>query len=197
MKRFLVTLLIFVLLLSCCRASTTTQDIMEENTATHEEQTDSAPENTTYPFGAFSAHTLTDETVSEEIFAQADLTVVNLWATYCGPCKREMPTLAMLHEELENVQVLGIVLDCTDQNGEPDPDQVALAIDLAQEANVTYHNLILNMDLAMLGVANVTSVPATLFVDNQGNLVGQGFYGMLEEAEWRSVIAERLEMINQ
>ena len=48
--------------------------------------------------------------------------------------------------------------------------------------------------LAMLGFAGLSAVPATLFVDRDGNLVGQGFYGALDEAGWRETIAERLEM---
>lgn len=192
MKR-IFALILALLLLAGCGAQTPT---VEEEPAVTEEV--SAPSEeaaaSDLSFGDFSAQTLSGETVTQEVFAEADLTVVNLWATYCGPCKSEMPVLGMLDEELDNVQVLGIVLDCTDQTGNPDSTQVELAVDLMEEAGANYINLVLNTDLAMLGVANVTSVPATLFVDRDGNLVGQGFYGALDEPTWRAVIDERLEM---
>ena len=104
-----------------------------------------------------------------------------------------MPVLAKLHRELEDVQVLGIVIDVTDQQGQPDEGQIELALDLLDAAEADYPNLILNESLAQLGFAGVTGVPATLFVDRDGNLVGQGFYGALDEAAWREVIAQRLE----
>ena len=50
-------------------------------------------------FGAFESETLDGEKVTEEIFQQADLTMVNIWATFCGPCIQEMPDLAQLSEE--------------------------------------------------------------------------------------------------
>lgn len=194
MKRLLALILSLLLLAGCGAKEVPAEETLPEEPVTQETSTEEQPADTPIPFGTFTAETLTGDTVTEAIFAQADLTVVNLWATYCGPCKNEMPILGMLDEELENVQVLGIVLDTVDQNGDPDPAQVELAVDLMEEADANYTNLILNMDLARLGVASVPSVPATLFVDGEGNVVGQGFYGALDEPQWRQVIAERLEM---
>ena len=206
MMKKILALTLALLLLTGCSAAKVTQEILQENQVeevTEEvveepgeaKETPAQPE--AVPFGSFTADALDGGAATDGIFSAADLTVVNLWATYCGPCKDEMPVLAKLDNEMENVQFLGIVLDCTDQNGEPDPQQVELALDLTEAAGVTYTNLILNMDLAKLGVASVEAVPATLFVDADGNLVGQGFYGAKDEAGWRQVIAERLEMIAQ
>ena len=148
------------------------------------------------PLGTFTAQSISGETLDESFFAEADLTVINVWATYCGPCKQEMPVLGQLDRELENVQVLGIVTDVLDQEGQPDPGQVELALELQAAYECDYPSLILNEDLAMLGFASLTAVPATLFVDRDGNLVGQGFYGALDDAAWRETIAERLELMN-
>jgi len=39
--------------------------------------------------------------------------IVNFWATWCPPCREEMPDLSELHEKLstENVVVLGLAVD--------------------------------------------------------------------------------------
>lgn len=56
--------------------------------------------------------------------------VVNLWASWCGPCRKEMPALEAFHEQYgDQVPVLGIDYQ--------DP-QPAAALDLAKESGVTY-----------------------------------------------------------
>ena len=106
-----------------------------------------------------------------------------------------MTYLGQLDRELDNVQVLGIVTDVIDQNAQPDEAQVELALEIMEASGCSYPSLILNESLAYLGFAGLSAVPATLFVDNEGNLIGQGFYGALDEAGWNAVITERLEMI--
>ena len=147
------------------------------------------------PVGTFSAETLTGTTVTESIFTQAELTVVNIWATYCGPCKEEIPILAQLHEEMAGeVQIMGVLLDCTDEEDNVIEAQLELARELADGAGVTYENLLLNQSLMDCGFGAVSAVPATIFVDKDGNTVGMGFYGSLDETGWRDTIAERLEI---
>lgn len=196
MKQLLSLLLVLCLCFSLTACGQTEETTSAETEAVQQTE----PKNTEtsadvpIPLGSFTAQTLTGETVTEAIFAEADLTVINVWGTYCGPCKEEMPFLGMLHNELENVQVLGIVIDVIDQQGQPDAGQIDLALELCAAANVIYPNLVINESLAMLGFAGVQGVPATVFVDCNGNLVGNGFYGALDEETWRQVIQERLEM---
>ena len=48
-----------------------------------------------------------------DIFAENKLTMVNIWATFCGPCINEMPELEKIHQEYaeEGAGVIGLVLD--------------------------------------------------------------------------------------
>ena len=66
--------------------------------------------------GRFTAQDLQGNGVSQSIFADYDLTMINVWATYCPPCLQEMPDLGKLSEEYKDkgVQVLGIVSDVMD-----------------------------------------------------------------------------------
>lgn len=195
MKKLLLILLIFIMLTGCAAPAAEEVVLPEEETvAETPEETAAQAEEEVIPLGTFTAQALTGGAYDERYFADAELTVINVWATYCGPCKQEMPVLGALDRELEDVQFLGIVTDVLDQQGEPDPKQVEVALELHKALGCDYPSLILNEDLAMLGFAGLTAVPATLFVDKAGNLVGQGFYGALDETQWRAVIAERLEM---
>ena len=62
---------------------------------------------------AFTAYDLDGNTQTEKLFEGKKLTVLNIWATYCGPCIQEMPALAEIHEEYaaKGVQIVGIVSD--------------------------------------------------------------------------------------
>ena len=52
---------------------------------------------------------------SEELFAGHPVTMINLWATWCGPCINELPELEKINQEPaeQNCQIIGIVTDAT------------------------------------------------------------------------------------
>lgn len=67
------------------------------------------------PTAALFASTFPDENGKQQKLSQwqGKTVVLNFWATWCGPCREEMPELSALHTEFEdkNVVVLGIALD--------------------------------------------------------------------------------------
>ena len=62
------------------------------------------------PFGEFEVTDLDGKKVDKSIFQEADVTMVNVWATFCNPCLEEMPYLAELSKEYDskNVQIIGL-----------------------------------------------------------------------------------------
>lgn len=88
-------------------------------------------------------------------------TVVNLWATWCGPCREEMPLLADAHEDLkEQVQFVGV----------DTKDSSRAAADFLVETGVTYAQLV-DLDGLLLSRLRVQGLPVTLVVDARGNVV--------------------------
>ena len=209
-KRIFASLAALMLLLTACSApsssslssenssaASTSVSASSETSSVSSAASSKAEEEKIY-LGDFTAETVTGETLDQTVFSDYKLTVINVWATYCGPCKVEMPYLGKIAKErADEVQIIGIVTDVIDQKGNPDADQVALALEIMEQSGVEYQNLIINQSLAYLGFASLSAVPATLFVDSEGNLVGQGFYGSLSEEKWNSVIDERLGMIEE
>ncbi|MCM1124717.1 MAG: TlpA family protein disulfide reductase [Eubacterium sp.] len=123
---------------------------------------------------AFNAKDLDGNTVTESIFGAKDLTVVNIWGTFCNPCIREMPELGEWEKEMpDNVQLVGLVIDIA---GDDDSEHHDLAVDITQKAGADFTQIIANQDFATI-LSDVYGVPTTMFVDKDGNIVGDPIIG--------------------
>ena len=145
-------------------------------------------------FHDFATKDLDGNIVTERVLKEKKLTMINIWATFCGPCIREMPALANLAEEFENeIQVIGIVLDLCDANGNVIPDKKASALSIIEETGANYLHLAPSDSLNSAYLNEVMAVPETLFVDSEGFLIGESYSGARSEKEWRSIIGSFLE----
>ena len=126
-------------------------------------------------FPAFETVDLNGNTVTGDIFSGKDLTVVNIWGTFCNPCIEEMPDLAAWSASMpENMQLIGLV---SDLNSADDAEtlETAQMICEATGANA-YISLIADEDFTDL-LDGIVGVPTTLFVDASGALVGEPIVG--------------------
>lgn len=140
--------------------------------------------------GDFSAVDLDGKIIDESILSGHKLTMVNIWATYCSPCIEEMPALAELNGSWgENFQVVGIVMDASDKN----PAIKTKALEIIEETNATYMHLLPSSSLKASILADVTAVPTTYFVDENGNQVGQVYIGAKTKTQWKKIISDLLE----
>ena len=145
-------------------------------------------EETAPIFIAFEGTDLDGNTVSQEIFTQSKLTMVNVWATYCNPCLSEMPGLGELAEEYDvsEFQIIGIVSDVWE--GE---DQT-LVESLIQETRADYLHLLANDSIGQAILSSVSGVPTTFFFDGEGAYLG-GVVGSAEKEKWDEIIHGLLE----
>lgn len=142
-------------------------------------------------FGNFETVSLDGETVTQEIFAEADLNMVNIWGTFCGPCIREMPELGELSDEYadEGVQIIGMLTDVTD----PEDETAHLIVD---ETGADYTHLVLSQDLVDNYLSQVQAVPTTVFVDGEGNQIGEVYTGARSKEDWSAIVDELLGAIS-
>lgn len=127
-------------------------------------------------------------TVSSDIFSQSKLTMINVWATYCGPCLNEMPELGELAAEYESeeFQLIGIVSDVFEGG-----DQ-SLAESLIQQTGADYTHLLLNESIYYALLTDVTAVPTTFFLDESGTVLDI-VIGAREKSAWEELINGLLE----
>lgn len=121
----------------------------------------------------FSTTDMDGNKVTNDIFADYDLTVVNFWATYCNPCIDELPELAEWKKELpDNVNLIGLLVD-VDEKGS---DQYKLAEKIIKETGADYQHLIATEEFDDL-ISDLVGVPTTFFVDSTGKIIGEPFAG--------------------
>lgn len=140
--------------------------------------------------GNFTSITHTGDSVDQTFLEQADLTMINVWTTFCGYCIEEMPTLQTLSETYkeDGLQVIGIVSDVTEANN-------ATVQDILDTTGVTYPQILASDELKDNFLGNIQSVPTTIFVDAKGELIGKPYVGMRDEAGWTSIIEQSLELV--
>jgi len=91
--------------------------------------------------------------------------VVNFWATWCAPCRREIPMLRQLHaaRSAQNIEVIGIAVDFREN-----------VLAYIKEVAIDYPLLIGEQDgldaAAAFGLGS-TGFPFTVFTDNRGRIV--------------------------
>ena len=106
---------------------------------------------------------------SEDIFKEHEITMINVWATWCGNCIRELTELSEMNKRLaeKNVAVIGL---CSDADTKLEECKAII-----KEYGVEYLNLLpfegLNETL------KVTAFPTSYFVSREGKILGLPFRG--------------------
>jgi peroxiredoxin len=111
---------------------------------------------------------------------KGQVVMINFWATWCGPCRQEMPLLAQLNTKYEPLgfTLLGV-------NVEPDS---AAAVTWLKGMPVTFP-ILFDTDSTVAGSFGVEGMPSTVFVDRKGQVryIHQG-YKPGDEARYADMI---------
>lgn len=139
----------------------------------------------------FEGQDIEGNEVSSTVFSETKLTMVNVWATYCNPCLSEMPGLGELAGEydLGEFQIIGIISDV--QAG-ADQKTIDYAKELIEQTGADYLHLLLNESLYYALLTDVTAVPTTFFVDQDGRILDT-VVGSMEKSAWEEKINALLE----
>jgi thiol-disulfide isomerase/thioredoxin len=99
---------------------------------------------------------------------KGQVVMINFWATWCGPCRQEMPLLESIYKQYKDkgFTLLGV-------NVEPDPK---LANDWLKKTPVSFP-VLYDVKSDVSNLYKVAGMPSTVFVDKKGNvrLVHRGY----------------------
>ena len=115
-----------------------------------------------------------ERTLTLEAF-RGKVVVLNVWATWCPPCREEMPTLDNLQAKLggDDLEVLALSID---QAG---PKVVREFFD---EIGIKHLRLYIDPTAQALDVLDIAGIPATLLIDREGRERGR----LIGATEWDS-----------
>lgn len=154
-------------------------------------------ENNVTNVGEFTTQDINGKTCTQEIFQDYDLTMVNVFATWCSPCVNEIPDLEKLHKEMaeKGVNVIGIVMDAADDSGNPDQEAIDKAKILAERTKATYPFLLPDPTRLNGRLNGINAYPETFFVDRDGNIVGETYSGSSSFEDWKETVLYELESL--
>jgi peroxiredoxin len=92
--------------------------------------------------------------------------LVNLWATWCGPCRMETPELVKLHQEFQSrgVEMIGLSTE--------DPDASAESVaEFVKEYDVKYHIGWASREVAITLMQGRTNIPQSFIIARDGRIV--------------------------
>ena len=122
--------------------------------------------------GKFETTGVDGKTYTQDIFSKYDLTMVNVFTTWCSPCINEIPDLEKLYQEMKDKGV-GVV-------------------------GVTRDPFLIPDSGMMNGRLNgISAFPETFFVDKNGNIVGETYSGSHSLDEWKEIVEKELANVTE
>jgi len=118
--------------------------------------------------------------------------MLNIWGTFCPPCIKEMPYLGEMAAEMpEGTQLLGLVVDALDE------EYITLAQTIAESTGALYPHIVPDEALYDFLQRNITAVPTTIFIDNQGKIIGAPIMGAVSREKYEAELNKRLQTLGE
>lgn len=103
---------------------------------------------------------------------------LNLWATWCAPCRAELPAFDDVASRVNGVDIVGINV------GDAGPD----AAELVDELGLSFTQ-VLDPNASVQQALRITGMPSTIFVDSNGEIV-QVHAGELDTEELETLLRD-------
>jgi peroxiredoxin len=134
------------------------------------------------PAPNFSLNTGDGKTVELSQF-KGKVVVVNFWATWCGPCRNEIPGMLQVYNQYKSkgLEIVGISLD---------RDGWRVINPFVQKFKITYPVVLGNGEVTE-AYGGIEAIPTTFIVDRKGNIAGKHI-GYLSKDEFEKIVKKTL-----
>lgn len=111
------------------------------------------------------------------------VTIIDFWAAWCGPCRRENPNVVKVYEKYheKGLEIIGVSLDGSPKQN----DAKAAWLQAIEKDNLTWHQ-VSNLSFFNDPVAklyNIQSIPSTFILDSEGKIIAKNLRGEALEAK--------------
>lgn len=173
------TLLSSALILSACSSTSDKKEETNKQTATS-----STSENKAIQAYDFTAMDKDGKTVKLSDF-KGKKVYINMWASWCGPCMREIPELEKTYQKLkDNKDIVFLSMtspnDSEFKNQSPQDKGKDVILNKAKELGVTYPVLFDVNDRFIINYA-IRSFPTHIFINSDGTIGNRIAGGVTEE----------------
>lgn len=107
---------------------------------------------------------------------------LNFWASWCSPCKSEMPDIEKMHKEFKEEGLVVLAVDMGEGRA---------AVEEFIGSNGYTFRVLLDPDQSAAEKYGVTAIPASYFIDRDGN-IAEKRVGALSEEQMRTIIQQMM-----
>ncbi len=164
MKKFAVFLLLAVIAAGCSKSSAPTAEELNANLSEKSKPSAYPPVNSRI---MTAQNRLLDETPFKLEDKKGKVILVNLWATWCGPCREEIPHLVELQDKYKDqgLEVIGLDVD-----PESKEDIQAFASDMKINYTIGWANEDLTVEIMKMN--QMSGIPQSILINREGQLTG-------------------------
>lgn len=190
MKKILILLLVVCMVVLCsCTNTQNTENTEDKETLKENDISQNSDDKKADVFAGnmnnFNAKTLDGKTVTQDIFKDYDVTMVNIWGTYCNPCIGEMAELQKVYENLpKNANLITV---CIDGNSKKEDAKF-----IKDKFKLTFDIILPDSNLQNSLLKHITGVPTTIFVDNKGNPIDKEILGVIKGSDTSKAYLDKI-----
>jgi len=141
--------------------------------------------------------TLVDQYGNEHTLSdyKGKVVFLNFWATWCPPCRKEMPDIEAMYQEYnqnqEDVIFLGVANPKSEKNPNTREVEKEGVIEFLEENNLTFP-VVFDETGEIFSQYGITALPTTFMIDKNGNIYGYA-PGMLTKDMMKNIIQQTLD----